>query len=184
MNRTIKDATVKRYHYADHQELTDPLDLFVAAYNHARRLKTLKGLTPYEYVCQIWTEEPERFRLDPYHHTPGLNTSSSSWLKRSKSGLSTIHTCPGSRRPSRRRGCRLTSGRRPRPLGGISPATYRSQSAAPHSRCRRTKFAAEVAIGRGRRTRKITTLASALEGMNVCAAHSPSSSSKEISPSS
>ena len=33
MNRTIKDATVKRYHYADHQQLTDHLELFVAAYN-------------------------------------------------------------------------------------------------------------------------------------------------------
>ena len=25
---------------------------FVDAYNFARRLKTLKGLTPYEYICQ------------------------------------------------------------------------------------------------------------------------------------
>ena len=74
MNRTIKDATVKRYHYANHQQLTDHLDLFVAAHNHARRLKILKGLTPHDYVCRIWTEEPERFKLSPYHHTPGLNT--------------------------------------------------------------------------------------------------------------
>ena len=63
MNRTIKEATVKRYHYAGHQQLTAHLELFLAAYNHARRLKTLKGLTPHEYVCQIWTEDPERFRL-------------------------------------------------------------------------------------------------------------------------
>ena len=74
MNRTIKDATVKRYHYADHQQLTDHLDLFVAAYNHARRLKTLKGLTPHDYVCRIWTQEPKRFRLNPYYHTSGLNS--------------------------------------------------------------------------------------------------------------
>ena len=46
MNRTIKDVTVKQYHYADHQQLMSPLDLFVVAYNHARRLKTLKGLNP------------------------------------------------------------------------------------------------------------------------------------------
>ena len=25
---------------------------FVAAYNFARRLKTLKGLTPYEFICK------------------------------------------------------------------------------------------------------------------------------------
>ena len=65
MNRTIKDATVKRYHYADHQQLMAHLEPFLHAYNHARRLKTLKGLTPHEYVCRIWTEQPDRFRLSP-----------------------------------------------------------------------------------------------------------------------
>ena len=74
MNRTIKDATVKRYHYRSHDELRAHLQLFIDAYNHARRLKTLRGLTPYEYVARIWTEEPERFRLDPYHHSAGPNT--------------------------------------------------------------------------------------------------------------
>jgi len=45
----------------------------MAAYNFARRLKTLNGLTPYEYICKIWTSEPERFILDPVHQMPGLN---------------------------------------------------------------------------------------------------------------
>ena len=40
----------------------------------ARRLKTLRGLTPYEFVCHAWTKEPHRFRLDPSHHTPGPYT--------------------------------------------------------------------------------------------------------------
>jgi transposase InsO family protein len=71
MNRTIKDATVKRYHYDTHDQLRAHLQLFVDAYNHARRLKTLRGLTPYEFVCQAWTKEPDRFRLDPSHHIPG-----------------------------------------------------------------------------------------------------------------
>ncbi|MDX1424167.1 MAG: IS481 family transposase, partial [Kiloniellales bacterium] len=44
------------------------------AYNFAKRLKTLKGLTPYEYICRLWTEQPERFRLDPVHQMPGPNT--------------------------------------------------------------------------------------------------------------
>jgi hypothetical protein len=46
---------------------------FMAAYNVARRLKTLGGLTPYEYICKIWTSEPDRFILDPIHQMPGLN---------------------------------------------------------------------------------------------------------------
>ena len=71
MNRTLKDATVKRYHYESRDQLRAHLQLFVDAYNHARRLKTLRGLTPYEFICQVWTKEPERFRLNPSHHIPG-----------------------------------------------------------------------------------------------------------------
>jgi transposase InsO family protein len=74
MNRTLKEATVKRYHYDTHDQLRSHLQLFVDAYNHARRLKTLRGLTPYEFIYQAWTKEPNRFRLDPSHHIPGPYT--------------------------------------------------------------------------------------------------------------
>jgi transposase InsO family protein len=73
MNRTLKDATVNRDPYDSHDQLRKHLSDFVTAYNFARRLKTLKGLTPYEFICKRWTIEPERFRLDPLHQTPGLN---------------------------------------------------------------------------------------------------------------
>ena len=73
MNRTIKDATVKRYHYDSHQQFKSHLADFVNAYNYGRRLKTLKGLTSYEYICKIWTIEPERFKINPIHQMPGLN---------------------------------------------------------------------------------------------------------------
>jgi transposase InsO family protein len=73
MNRTIKDATVKRFHYGSHEQLREHLTDFVIAYNFGRRLKTLRGLTPYEFVCQCWTKEPERFTLNPLHQMPGLN---------------------------------------------------------------------------------------------------------------
>jgi transposase InsO family protein len=74
MNRTLKEATVKRFYYQTHDELRSHLTDFVSAYNFAKRLKTLKGLTPYEYICKLWTKEPERFTLDPLHQMPGLNT--------------------------------------------------------------------------------------------------------------
>ena len=74
MNRTIKEATVKRFHYDDHNQLRQHLADFVSAYNFGRRLKTLKGLTPYELICKIWTKEPKRFILDPIHQMPGLNS--------------------------------------------------------------------------------------------------------------
>ena len=74
MNRTIKDATVRRYHYDNHGQFRCHLDAFVSAYNFGRRLKTLKGLTPYEFICKTWTSQPERFILNPLHQMPGLNT--------------------------------------------------------------------------------------------------------------
>ena len=73
MNRTIKEATVKRFHYDDHDQLRQHLANFISAYNFGRRLKTLKGLTPYEFICKQWTIEPERFTLNPIHQMPGLN---------------------------------------------------------------------------------------------------------------
>jgi transposase InsO family protein len=73
MNRTLKQATVHRYHYDTHGQLERHLHDFVQAYNFARRLKTLRGLTPYEFICKQWTTEPERFRLNPLHQMPGLN---------------------------------------------------------------------------------------------------------------
>jgi transposase InsO family protein len=73
MNRTIKEATVKRYHYDSHDQLRQHLGDFVAAYNFGRRLKTLKGLTPYEAICTAWQKEPRRFTSDPHHQPPGPN---------------------------------------------------------------------------------------------------------------
>ncbi len=73
MNRTIKDATVKRYHDDNHDQLrTHPAD-FMAAYNFARRLKTLNGRTPYEYICKIRTSEPDTFNGNPIYKMTGLN---------------------------------------------------------------------------------------------------------------
>ena len=46
MNRTIKEATVKRFHCDNHEQLRNHLANFISAYNFGRRLKTLKGLTP------------------------------------------------------------------------------------------------------------------------------------------
>lgn len=74
MNRTLKEATVKRYHYGTHAQFKEHLHAFLMAYNFAKRLKTLRGLTPYQHICSVWTKQPNRFRLNPLHHTLGLNT--------------------------------------------------------------------------------------------------------------
>lgn len=46
---------------------------FINAYDFAKRLKTLKGLTPYEFICKAWTSQPQLFNADPLHQMPGLN---------------------------------------------------------------------------------------------------------------
>jgi len=81
MNRTITDGeadqktirgivfprNVKRFHSDDHDQLERHLADFISAYNFGRRLKTLKGLTPYEFICKCWTSEPEK--LSSTHST-------------------------------------------------------------------------------------------------------------------
>ena len=50
------------------------LSAFLLAYNHAKRLKALRGLTPHEFVCREWQREPDRFVRDPVHEPLGPYT--------------------------------------------------------------------------------------------------------------
>ncbi len=88
MNRAIREGeadqkpirgivfplNVKRFHYDNDDQSRRHLQDFIDAYELGRRLKTLKGLTPYESICERWTLEPERFIIDPIHQMPGLNS--------------------------------------------------------------------------------------------------------------
>ncbi len=47
---------------------------FINAYNCAQRLKTPRGLTPYELICKAWADEPHRFTSNPHHQMPGQNS--------------------------------------------------------------------------------------------------------------
>lgn len=44
------------------------------AYNLAKRIKILKGLTPYEFIRKIRISEPDRFNINSFQHTVGLNS--------------------------------------------------------------------------------------------------------------
>lgn len=74
MNRTIKQAKVRRFDCDDRNQIRNHMTNFVSASRFGRKLKTLKGLTPYEFICKRWTIEPERFTPNPIHQMPGLNT--------------------------------------------------------------------------------------------------------------
>ena len=68
MNLTLKEATVQRYHYQTTTELNEHLQTFLLAYNHAKQLKRLRGLTPHEYVCVQWQKNPTIFTREPPPH--------------------------------------------------------------------------------------------------------------------
>jgi transposase InsO family protein len=74
MNRTIKEATVHRYYYDNHEQLQQHLDTFICAYNFAKRLKTLKGLTPFQFIVKSWGENPDDFVRELSHLNLGLYT--------------------------------------------------------------------------------------------------------------
>jgi hypothetical protein len=74
MNRTLEEATVRRYHYQTHDNRRAYLKTFLDAYNFAKRLKTLKGLTAFELIAKAYTENPQRFRFHPNRLTSGPNS--------------------------------------------------------------------------------------------------------------
>ncbi len=73
-NRTMKEATVQPYHDQTTAELNEHLQAFLLAYNHAKPLKTLRGLTPHQLVCAQWQSNPTIFTQGPTHLTLNLYT--------------------------------------------------------------------------------------------------------------
>ena len=73
MIRTLKEATVNNFHYESHDELKQHLHAYLMAYNFAKRLKAIKGKTPWQFVLNQWTAHPEYFLANPNHFLVGLN---------------------------------------------------------------------------------------------------------------
>ena len=70
MNRTVKEATVKTFHYDDLESLKAHVLCFVSAYNFAKHLKALKWKTPFQSICDAWKANPAPFKVNPYHLIP------------------------------------------------------------------------------------------------------------------
>jgi transposase InsO family protein len=71
MNRTVKEATVKAFHYPDLDSLKAHVLAFVTAYNFAKHLKALRCRTPFQAICGAWAKDPSIFKIDPHHLIPG-----------------------------------------------------------------------------------------------------------------
>jgi transposase InsO family protein len=74
MNRTIKDATVKVFHYETLASLSGHVLAFVTAYNFAKHLKALRWRTPFQAICDARTRDPAPFKINPHHLIPGPYT--------------------------------------------------------------------------------------------------------------
>ena len=74
MNRTVKDATIKVYHYEDLKSLKAHVLAFINAYNFAKHLTALRWRTPYQAICEAWTKDPSPFKINPHHLIPGPHT--------------------------------------------------------------------------------------------------------------
>lgn len=74
MVHTIKDVTVKSFHYTSINEMRRHVRDWLTAYNFAKQLKALRFKTPYEAIEELWKSKPEVFIVQPHHRTLGLNT--------------------------------------------------------------------------------------------------------------
>ena len=75
MNRTVKDATIKAFHYPDLEALKAHVLAFVPAYNFAKHLKALRWRTPFQAICDAWTKDPSSSRSTRTTSSrPGPNT--------------------------------------------------------------------------------------------------------------
>ena len=74
MVRTIKEATVKSFHYGSIRELRQHGSDWLIAYNFAKQLKALKFRTPYDAIEKLWETKPDAFIVKPNHHMPGPDT--------------------------------------------------------------------------------------------------------------
>ena len=72
-NKTIKDSTTKIYHYDNFSQLEIYLQEFIHTYNIAKRLKTLKFKTPFDFLIEQYKIIPEVFHKNPLHYSKGLN---------------------------------------------------------------------------------------------------------------
>ncbi len=72
MNRTVKEATIKAFHYPGLEALKAHDLAFVRAF--AKHLKALRWRTPFQAICDAWTKDRSIFKINPHHLIPGPNT--------------------------------------------------------------------------------------------------------------
>jgi transposase InsO family protein len=73
MNRILKDATTKQFHYESVGAFKKHLMAFLLYYNFQRPLKSLKFISPWQGICQYYSTNPTVFTENPNLKITGLN---------------------------------------------------------------------------------------------------------------
>ena len=71
---TIKEASVKVFHYETLESLSAHVLTFVTASNFAKHLKALRWRTPFQAICDAWIKDPAPFKINPHHLIPEPHT--------------------------------------------------------------------------------------------------------------
>ena len=74
MNRTVKDATTKAFHYETAEDRRAHVQAFLSADTFAKHLKALRWRTPFQAICDAWKANSASFRINPHRLIPGPNT--------------------------------------------------------------------------------------------------------------
>ena len=74
VNHTIKEATIKAFHYPSLESLKAHVFAFVCAFKFAKHLKALRWKTPYQTIDDAWQKTPAIFKTEPRHLIPGPYT--------------------------------------------------------------------------------------------------------------
>jgi hypothetical protein len=64
----IYRAGARVLHHQTRHQAEQSMLRYHKIYNFGKRLKALKGLTPYEFICKTWEQSPEKFRTNPHRH--------------------------------------------------------------------------------------------------------------------
>ena len=72
-NGTMKSSTTKKYFYTSMEQLQSHLDMFINAYNYAKRLRSLKYLTPHQKLLEYYKKNVMLFKRDPVKDVLGLD---------------------------------------------------------------------------------------------------------------
>lgn len=73
MNKTLKDATIKMFHYHTVEQFTVNLHDFLNYYNCSKKLRAIGRISPYDFLKEKYRINPKLFTKNLDHHCVGLD---------------------------------------------------------------------------------------------------------------